>query len=320
MASTEMAVPVNERVVVGARRPRYIHWRSAVGGAVAAAALGLVLQGFAAAIGLSLASTSPTWRDTSTMLILLAGLYLIFSAIIAFGLGGYIAGRASSAFSVPTVDREEIEFRDGSNGLLAWALAMLLTTFIAFGAAQSAAARLGTASAPQSSAAESLIAFDIDKLFRSDKPLAGDMAYARAEAGRILLTANGHSGLEADDHDYLVRLVERHAGLASADATRRVDDVVARTRDDVARARRAAVILAFMAAAAALIGAVIAWGAAGIRRPPSRRALAFASVELASRQRQGVASRVSSDARDCRLDVGLDSSAFQIVAITKNRL
>ena len=195
MASTEMAVPVNERVVVGARRQRYIHWRSAVGGAVAAAALGLVLQGFAAAIGLSLASTSPTWRDTSTMLILLAGLYLIFSAIIAFGLGGYIAGRASSAFSVPTVDREEIEFRDGSNGLLAWALAMLLTTFIAFGAAQSAAARLGTASAPQSSAAESLIAFDIDKLFRGDKPLAGDMAYARAEAGRILLTANGHRGL-----------------------------------------------------------------------------------------------------------------------------
>ena len=38
---------------------------------------------------------------------------------------------------------------------------------------------------------------------------------------------------------------------------------MATSKDNVARARRSAVIIAFMAAAAALIGAAIAWMAAG---------------------------------------------------------
>jgi hypothetical protein len=37
------------------------------------------------------------------------------------------------------------------------------------------------------------------------------------------------------------------------------DDVIARAKDNIARARRSAVILAFMAGAAAMVGAVVAW-------------------------------------------------------------
>jgi hypothetical protein len=65
--------------------------------------------------------------------------------------------------------------------------------------------------------------------------------------------------MAAQDHDYLVRLVSRRAGLSAADAGRRVDDVIGVSKDNVARARRSAVIIAFMAAAAGLIGAAIAW-------------------------------------------------------------
>ena len=51
-----------------------IGWGSVIGGAIAAAALAFVLQSFAAAIGISVSSAAPTWRDASFALILLSGL------------------------------------------------------------------------------------------------------------------------------------------------------------------------------------------------------------------------------------------------------
>jgi predicted transcriptional regulator len=45
-------------------------------------------------------------------------------------------------------------------------------------------------------------------------------------------------------------------------AERRVDEVAARAKQDISRARSSAVILAFMAGAAALLGAIAAWAAA----------------------------------------------------------
>ena len=53
-----------------------------VAGALAAAALAFVLHAFAAAIGLAVSSTAPTWRDASMALQLLSGLYLVFVAIV----------------------------------------------------------------------------------------------------------------------------------------------------------------------------------------------------------------------------------------------
>jgi hypothetical protein len=85
------------------------------------------------------------------------------------------------------------------------------------------------------------------------------MSYTRSEAARILLTASSHRGLEADDRAYLVRLVSVMTGLSPQDAERRVTDDLARAKENISRARRSAVILAFMIGAAALIGAVAAW-------------------------------------------------------------
>jgi hypothetical protein len=90
------------------------------------------------------------------------------------------------------------------------------------------------------------------------------MTYARAEAGRILLTTSSHAGFQPDDRDYVVRPVGRYTGLAPADAMRRGDEVVAQARENIARARRPAVILGFMAAAAALVGATVAWAVARV--------------------------------------------------------
>src|SRR5205814_9831366 len=57
--------------------PRYLQWSPVILGALAATALCLLLITFAAAVGLGVSSTAPTWRDASVALWLLSGIYLI---------------------------------------------------------------------------------------------------------------------------------------------------------------------------------------------------------------------------------------------------
>jgi hypothetical protein len=255
---------VEDAVLAEEGAGRYLNFGAIIGGAIAGAAVGAVLNGFGVAIGLAVSSTSPTWRDTSMALVLLTGLFLLFTSIVSSGIAGYIAARAAPVEGRDLDD--EGEFRDGTNGLVAWALALLVAALLALAAAQLGARATSSPSsttAPNASAGENLLAFDLDRLFRSDAAAEANIAYDRAQAARILLTANSHTGMTAPDHDYLVRLVARRTGLAPADAGRRVDEVVASSKDNVVRARRSAVVIAFMAAAAALIGAAVAWMAAG---------------------------------------------------------
>jgi hypothetical protein len=225
-------------------------------------------------MGLAVSSTAPTWRDASIALWLLSGIYLILVAVASYGLGGYVAGLlrerqstalSTSAASVEQID-DEAEMRDGLHGLIVWALATLLTALLLL-TAVSATARLAApsagASGPSTSVAgENLIAFDLDRLLRGDRRQDEDVEQTRAEAARILLTSSGHSGVAAEDRAYLVRLVAARSGLAAPEAQRRVDLAIVSARDNIARGRRSTVILAFMAGAAALLGAAAAWFAA----------------------------------------------------------
>jgi hypothetical protein len=248
-------------VAVADEQPNYIQWTPAVAGALAAAALAFVLHSFAAAIGLAVSSSAPTWRDASMALQLLSGLYLVFVAVVAFGVGGYIAGRMRAPIEG---SEDEVEFRDGTHGLLVWAIAMVITVLMASAAAQSLTRLTAPAGSAQSVAGESIIAFDLDRLFRADKrPPNADLSYARSEAARILLTTASHRGIQSDDRAYLVRLTAANTGLAAPEAEKRVDTIITQARDNIRKARRAGVILAFMAGAAALLGAAVAWFAAG---------------------------------------------------------
>jgi hypothetical protein len=143
-------------------------------------------------------------------------------------------------------------------------LATLLTGLMALAVVQATsriAAPSGT-SAEMSTAGESMIAYDLDRLFRSDRrpPAAeGNLNYPRAEAARILLTASSHRGMQADDRAYLGRLVAAVTGIAPPDAEPRVDQVIAQVKENISRARRTGIILGFMVGAAALLGAAAAW-------------------------------------------------------------
>jgi len=240
----------------------YVQWGPIVAGAFAAAALGLVLDAFAAAVGLAVSSTAPTWRDSSAALWFLSGIYLILVAIAAYGLGGYIAGRMRDRLAERAdADRE---VRDGTHGLLVWALGTLLTVamigFIVPAGTRLAAPSSGPVGPSTSVAGENLVAFDLDRLFRGARlQAAAEIEYPRAEAARILLTSTGHNGVSSEDRTYLVRRVSEVTGLSGAEAERRVSATIDSAKQNIQRARHAAVVLAFCAGAAALIGAAVAW-------------------------------------------------------------
>jgi hypothetical protein len=240
-------------------RIRYLEWSAVVAGAIVAAALALVLHAFAVAVGLSVSSTAPTWRDTSSALVLLSGLYLVLAAMASFGLGGYLVGLMRARLT----SREDADLRDGLHGLLAWALATLLIALIGLATAQSLA-RLAAPSTGSSIsvAGENLITYDLDRLFRAERRTNTELDYPRAEAARILLTTSSHRGMQLEDRAYLVRMTAAYTGLAQPDAERRVDEVAARAKENISRARRSAVILAFMTGAAAMLGAAASWFAA----------------------------------------------------------
>src|ERR1700742_5343993 len=106
-----------------------LQWTPIVVGALTATALSLILITFAATVGLGVSSAAPTWRDASWALWLLSGVYLILQALIAFGCGGYVAGRTQAPLAAVHVD--EVERRDGFHGIAAWALAVVLGAVLA---------------------------------------------------------------------------------------------------------------------------------------------------------------------------------------------
>jgi hypothetical protein len=257
-------VALSERteVLAAGPPPSFLQWTPVVAGAFVAAAVSLILIAFGAAIGMSVVSSSPTWRDTSATLALLSGLYLLVAALVSFGVGGYVAGRLRERWD-PSAPSDVVEFRDGTHGIVAWAIAVVLTGLVAAVSAAGLASRAApSATSPTETTGEPLIAYELDRLFRAERPLGGDVSYLRAEAGRILLAATGRQGITPDDRSYLVRLVAARTGIPMPDAERRVDNAITAANTAVQKARRSGVILGFSTAAALLAGAAAAWYAA----------------------------------------------------------
>jgi len=260
-----MSMEINDSLRRTEFAPRYIQWTPVVAGALAATALSFILVTFAAAVGLGVTSTAPTWRDASAALWILSGIYLILQAVLSFAVGGYIAGRTTHASVASQTD--DVENRDGVHGLAVWAVAVVMGAILA--------GLIGTAALNRSSpnitrgntatsAAEPLLSYELDRLYRPSarRTAALDLSNERAEAGRVLLTASGHNGISTEDRTYLIQQVGGTTGASATDAERRVDTAIANAKTAIARSRRSTVILAFSLATALLLGAVAAWAAA----------------------------------------------------------
>lgn len=239
----------------------YIHWGPVFAGALIAAAVWTVLMAFASAVGLMIASPSPTWRDTSVWLAILSGFWIIVVTVGSYALGGYLAGRVRSTWKAAT---DEIEFRDGAHGLLVWAVGVVLSVALLWATAATYTAASSAATPPREAAgAPTFLAYELDRLFRSERRLEPVAPDVRAEASRILMKGVGRQELPSEDRAHLNRLVAGATGLAAPEAERRGIQVLTEVRNAASRARRSAVILGFAAAAALAAAAAAAWFAAG---------------------------------------------------------
>jgi hypothetical protein len=238
-----------------------LDWGPIIAGASIAAGTSFVLFSFGTAIGLMVGSASATWRDTSNALALLSGLWLLLTALVSFALGGYLAGRLRVPWS--GTDQHEVQLRDGTHGLVVWGVAVIAGGLLALSTARMLATETSVASGGSATVRqESLMAFELDRMFRADRNAGGDNREIREQATRIISASLGHRDIAADDRAYLVRMVQARTGISPADAEQRVTQGIAQAREAVGKARRAGVILAFMTAASLLVGAAVAWLAA----------------------------------------------------------
>ena len=235
-----------------------VSWGAVLAGAAAAAALSFIL--LILGVGLGLSSVSP-WSFNATAIGVSTIAWLAFMQLAASGIGGYMAGRLRVKWS--SIHTDEVHFRDTAHGLLAWAVATLITVAVLAGGtravlsgaidagsgvaaavAPAAAAGAGAAGAKAGEGGGSANPLDYfsDMLLRA-APAAGTgeaggtVADQRVEIGKIFATSLSTGSLAADDRAYLGQVVASRTGLTQAEAEARVDAVYARAAKAAADAK-----------------------------------------------------------------------------------
>jgi hypothetical protein len=246
--AVEFSGPVDESPAVS--------WAAVVAGAVAAAALTLVLLAFGAGMGFS--SVSP-WGNsgvsTSTFQIS-AGIYLIVVAMLASTIGGFIAGRLRTKWV--GVHTHEVFFRDTAHGFLAWGLATVVSAAFLAAAASNIAGGVSSGLAPT---AGGPMDYYVDALLRSNSTASQnttDLRAIRLEIARILTSGLRGGDVPAPDRTYVAQVVAARTGLNQADADKRVSDVINQAKTALDNARKAAAKLSLWLTASLLIGAFAA--------------------------------------------------------------
>ena len=108
-----------------------VSWGAVLSGAAAASALSFIL--LILGVGRGLSSVSPR-SFNATAIGVSAIVWLAFMQLAASGIGGYMAGRLRVKWS--SVHTDEVHFRDTAHGLLAWAVATLITVAVMAGGAR----------------------------------------------------------------------------------------------------------------------------------------------------------------------------------------
>lgn len=266
--------PVSSAAIVTDTERSYVDWPAIFAGTLLATAISFVLLTFGSAIGLSMASAEAGEGASLFWIAIVGALWLLWVQISSFFAGGYLTGRMRRRHGDAT--EYEFDVRDGSHGLVMWALGALLAAFIAFWGVGGTLSAVGTAASAVGSGAGAVAgqmadeidpnALLVDRTLRGGEPV--DEA-TRGEVSRILLSALAEGGLDAGDRDYLVGVVADRAGIPPEEAQQRIDQLLAQAQEfeDTAReaaetARRFAMIAAFLTAASLFVSAAAAYYAA----------------------------------------------------------
>ena len=241
-----------------------VSWPAIAAGAIAAAAMTLVLLAFGA--GMEFSAVSP-WGNSgisaSTFQISTA-LYLMAVALLASALGGYVAGRLRTRWV--GVHTHEVFFRDTAHGFLAWALATVIGAGFLAAAASNIAGSASPGLAPAANVSAtagsgSPLDYYVDALLRPNpaaSPNTTDLGAARREIAGILTKGIGDGDVAGPDRTYVAQVVAARTGLSQADADKRVSKVIDQAKTDLDNARKAAAKLSLWLTAALLLGAFAA--------------------------------------------------------------
>lgn len=246
-----------------------VSWAAILAGAATAVATSLVLLAIGAGFGLASVSPWTLARASVTAFTVVTAIWLIVTQWIASGIGGYITGRLRTKWT--GTHTHEVFFRDTAHGFLTWSVATLIAVVFLSSSAVSTARSGADVAAEADAKPAQVFAYDVDSLYRSTRPEDPSMVQARAETSTILATSGVQGGVSPSDRNYLIQLVAARAGVAADEATRRVDNVIARedamrmkTQEAADTARKAGAAFAIFAALSMLIGALIASVAAAL--------------------------------------------------------
>ena len=203
--------------------PSATAWGAIVAGAVVAAAASLILLTLGLGLGLSSISPWPQKGVQANTFGFASIAWVIVTQLCASALGGYVAGRLRTRWL--STHSDEVYFRDTAHGLIAWALASLVTATVIMLAAFGA---IGTAARVS---AAGPMPYLIDSLFRKDTATTS-VAQTEAEksnlpteeVSRIFANSIHANVLPPQDVRHLGQLISARTGLSQADAERRVSD------------------------------------------------------------------------------------------------
>lgn len=260
--------------------PNAVSWRAILGGTFVILALSAILITLGSGLGLSMASPMDGEGVTAATIGVSAVIWMIIVQWFTSFTGGYIAGRLRNRWE--GLHGDEVFFRDSAHGLIAWAVACVISVMLVISAvsnvAGAGAQTLGLAAAGAASnnqageaaenAADAAFDYYVDTAFRAGtrgSAPALDDASRDEVAGIFWRSMNEEGGMSASDKSYLTSLVSRQTGLAPAEAEGRVDQALASLQADKQKAietadavRKKAATLSILTALSMVIGAFIA--------------------------------------------------------------
>ncbi len=127
-----------------------VSWSAVIAGALTAIAVSFIIISLGSGIGMELVSPySYSASPSASTMTVIGAVWLVFAQAVGFATGGYVAGRIRRSPSALHTD--EVKFRDGANGLVVWAIGVVITFFVLVtvvgkvsSAAGSAAAGIGS--------------------------------------------------------------------------------------------------------------------------------------------------------------------------------
>ena len=121
-------------------------WSAVIAGALTAIAVSFIVISLGSGIGMELVSPySYSSSPSANTMTAIGAVWLVFAQAVGFATGGYVAGRMRR--SPAQLHTDEVKFRDGANGLVVWAIGVVVTFFIIVAAVGKVGSATGSAAA-----------------------------------------------------------------------------------------------------------------------------------------------------------------------------